>query len=287
MSESPKPTHRPDDVSVAYQLRCHFGFPTYRRQPKFTDELIPVASEALQRIANQNELHLLEFAFLPHVLRCLVSLRSIDAPERVARTIKGNFTAALRPHGVAELWSRGTFVRSNGNVDDATISSYLAKQWGHHRDVPERNPDFVIPCHYESGLDPSELRHSSHCVFQYNVHFVFSVSRRARVLDPTISKNLIEYWRRLCESRGWMVWSIACVGDHAHMMLGLGLGDSPMDVALSLMNNSEYVFQKQNMSLFKEFGLDSLWSRGFYAGTVGAATTEQIARYLENQRDLA
>ncbi len=84
-----------------------------------------------------------------------------------------------------------------------------------------------------------------------------------------------------------MVWSIACVGDHAHMMLGLGLGDSPMLVALSLMNNSEYVFQKQNRSLFKEFGLDSLWSRGFYAGTVGAATTEQIARYLENQRDLA
>ena len=35
-----------------------------------------------------------------------------------------------------------TFVRSNGNVDGATISGYLAIQWGHHRDGPERNPEF-------------------------------------------------------------------------------------------------------------------------------------------------
>ena len=231
-------------------------------------------------------MHLLEFAFQPNVLRCLISFRPFDTPEQIVRSIKRNLAASLRPYGVADLWSRGTFTRSNGTVNDSTIAGYLASQWEHHREVPVDNPELVTACHYASELDPSELRRGTHSVYQYNVHFVFSVSMRSRVLDPRLSETLIAYWRKLCELRDWKVWSISCLWDHAHLHLGLGLADSPGEVALSLMNNSEYIFAKRHMSLFKEFGMDTLWSRGFYAGTTGAATTEQIARYLASQNDL-
>jgi len=281
-SRNQTPTHRLESVSIAFQLRYHFGFPTYRRQAKFTSLIVEPTIEHLQQVVTKNQYHLLEYSFHPQVLRCLVSLRPEQTPEGFTRTIKGNLTASLRPLGVHNLWSRGIFVRSNGTVDDQTITNYLAKQAEHHLAIPDRLPDYMKPCSFTSSSDSSTLQNASHSVYQNNLHFVFSVTRRQAILDPVVSEFLIAYWKRVCSTKGWIAWSISVVLDHAHLMVGVPLGASPAEVALSLMNNSEYEFAKRYHGYFKEYAIDQLWTSGFYVGTVGAATTDQIAGYLRN-----
>ena len=279
---TPIPTHRIESVSIAFQLRYHFGFATYRRQPNFTPPAIDLATEHLQILATKHQYHLIEFAFQADVLRCLVSLRPEQTPESFTRTIKGNLATSLRPLGIHKLWSRGTFARSNGTVDDKTITDYLAKQAQHHRAIPDRVPDYLAPCSFVSANDSSQLQRTAHAVYQNNLHFVFSVTRRQPILDPIASEFLIAHWKRVCAMKGWTVWSISVVPDHGHLMIGVPLNASPAEIALSLMNNSEHEFAKRYRGYFKEYAIDQLWTSGFYVGTVGAATTDQIAGYLRN-----
>jgi len=64
-------------------------------------------------------------------VRALISLRPIDSPESVTKNVKGNVATALRSDGIRNIWSRGWFVRSNGNVSDEVIRNYVANQFDH------------------------------------------------------------------------------------------------------------------------------------------------------------
>lgn len=285
---APVPTFTAAELKAAYQLRYHFGWYSHGRQPLFRAPAVrDTIAAGLTRVAEQHGYHLLEWELEPNVLRALISLRPDQAPVDVTRLVKGNIARDVRKRqGSGKIWSRGWFVRSNGDVTDDVIRAYVQSQFEHHRAAPGDFEHLTALCRFHDPADVTELRKTSHGVFEYNVHFVLVVRRRCELLDPNVSGSLVEFWRRVCERKDWRLWDVEVVWNHAHLFVGLSPADTPEAAALSLMNNSEYFLTKRYGAAIASERLEGIWRPGFYAGTAGAATTSQIRAYLERQMDV-
>ena len=280
----PKPTFLTTNLSVAYQLRYHFSWFTKGRKPILATQALRTMVEAtIQDVSERENYHVLGLDVEPNVVRCLMSLRPSDSPESVTRKIKGNVATAIRSCGIQKLWSRGWFVRSNGNVTEEAIQAYIKSQIEHHHAAPAANRSIMEKCRHHLEGDVSQIRKSSHAAFQYNAHFVFCVRKRFDFLDPIIGQKLIQYWLLVCERKSWIAWDIEVVWNHVHILLGISPTESPEDVALSLLNNAEFWLFDRYHAAMKMDELETVFQPGYYSGTCGAATTAQIKHFLESQ----
>jgi putative transposase len=171
-------------------------------------------------------------------------------------------------------------VRSVGHCTNDVVRKYIASQFEHHRAAPIEKRELAALATFHSHHDPARLRKGAHVVFEDNVHFVFATRHRREILDPYIAQELIEYWKRVCETKGWFLWDIEVVWDHAHLFLGLTPSESASDVALSLMNNATWFLERRHAAVLRREGADRVWQPGFYAGTAGSATTAQVKAFL-------
>ena len=61
-----------------------------------------------------------------------------------------------------------------------------------------------------------------------------------------------------CRKHGWLLSRIGLLSNHVHVLVGPSIEDSPMDVALALMNNMSFTQ-----------GMKPLFRTSFYVGTFG------------------
>ena len=193
--------------------------------------------------------------------------------------VKGNLSAfARRQHCIAELWSRGWFLRSVGHVTNDTVRNYVDHQYD-ARNAPGATPRArsrpAMP-----AREPRGVAVASHAKYEYNVHFVFVTHRRRELIDLEVAEALVGYLRQVCSTKGWIVWNLEFVWNHVHMFVGLSPSESPGEVALSLLNNAEFFMQRRYGAMLKDEVERTVWQPGYYVGTVGSATTAQVKAYL-------
>ena len=286
---APTPAFTVANTTAAYQLRYHFGWYSRGRQPHFESAQMAAAiNDCLSEIARRHEYHVVETGISPTVVRALLSLKPSQSPSRVTGIVRGNLAKHLRERlGIRNLWSRGIFVRGVGNVTGDVIRRYIAGQFDHHRAAPERNPGRAEVARFHDPRDASRLRKDSHSAFEYNVHVVLVTERRAEFLDLEVAEALVRYWRAVCDKNRWIAWDIEVVWDHAHLFVGLRPKDDPEQVALSLMNNSEYFCERRYGAAMRDANLTTLWRPSFYVGTGGVATTAQVKSFLSGDTNKA
>lgn len=279
----PHPTHRIEDLSAAYQLRYHFGWYAFRRRPLFASEDVQLfVQQAVNEIAARYGYHVLALEFDLNAIRCLMSLVPADCPSVVTRIVKGNLQSQLRGRVTGKLWSRGWFVRSNGNVCRETVEAYVANQFRNHRAIPIRVPTaFDVP-RFKNGSHQVVIRTSDHAAYQNNFHFVFCVCRRAELIDSVIGQQLQNFWLQFLEREGWTCSTMSILSDHVHFTLSLPLDVPPETVAFRMINNAEFWFARRWSSAFGIAKVNSLFQSSYYVGTYGEATTAQIDSYLKN-----
>ena len=279
------PFFTPNATDSAYATRYHFSWYTHGRQPRIASPATPAALvSAFDEVVQARDYHVLEREIEPHAFRTLLSLKPYDSPAEVTRVVKGNLASAARNRvGVSQLWSRGWFVRSVGDVTNEIVREYVANQYDHHQAAPICDPGAAIVASYHHPGDAKALRRSAHAVFEYNVHVVFVTHYRRELLDLQVAQSLVDYLRRVCQAKQWIPWELNVVTNHAHAFIGLTPSDAPGDVALSLMNNSEFYLQRRHGRAWRDEVAVTLWRPGYYVGTVGSATTAQVKAYLRSQ----
>jgi putative transposase len=279
------PFFTPSTVKTAFQSRFHFAWCAYKGQEKLAS-LRPVIEKTFLQVAERRNYHVLENEVEPRVFRALLSLAPQDSPAEVTRYVKGNIaTAARNERGVAELWSRGWFVRSVGTVTTDTVRVYVAGQYERHGAAPGKLPDAAAKAGYRHRSDATVLRTSNHARFECNAHIVFVTCRRREFLDLHIAEALVDYWRRVCAKKHWIPWNINVVWNHAHVFLGLSPVDAPGDAALSLLNNAEHFLGTRYCAALRDEVDQTVWQPGFYVGTAGSATTAQVKAFLASGVD--
>ncbi len=178
--------------------------PTFTRIGRFTSN----------RTGSDHYLSLQEAPFT----RCGVIRRlGNQSPSRVTNIFRGNLAKHLREQtGIQNVWSRGFFVRSVGNVTADAIRQYASSQYQRHRAEPEHDPEFGPLARFHNSVDTSQIRRDSHSAYEYNIHIVIVTQKRKEFLDVTVAEELVRYWRSVCHKKRWVPWDIEVVSDHAH-----------------------------------------------------------------------
>jgi putative transposase len=280
----------PGNMAYAYQLHYHLGFRTRRRVAALRDEARSDAlKEILSAVCARSDYHVLELEIEEHWVRLLLSLKPRDAPAKAVQTIKANasrlmlkeFPALEREIGRRALWSRGYYLRGVGDVPNRVVLEYVARQKEHHEVELENSihlGEYLHP-EAEAFLD---LRPFSHCMAEYNCHFVCCPVRHVGAIEREHATALAAYVRRISEARGFEVIRLAVLADHLHCFAALRPDQSPEWLALTLMNNTAHWFRKHNPGVFEAWDVPGFWTCSAFLRTAGAATTNQVRSHLRS-----
>ena len=128
-----------------------------------------------------------------------------------------------------------------------------------------------------------DYKHGSHSVYDLKYHIVFCTKYRYRVLTGEVAIRVRTLIEEICSSNYVDIVSGSISPDHIHMVISV-----PPSISLSKV--VQYIKGKSSRKIFQEFSHirkrywgQHVWSRGYFAVTVGNVNAEEIQRYIEEQ----
>lgn len=130
----------------------------------------------------------------------------------------------------------------------------------------------------------TEYRSGRHCIFLLHAHLVFTPKYRRRVFEGKHIEALRGIFATVCESFDVELSEMDGECDHVHLLVNF-----PPHVQLSkLVNSLKGVSSRKLRQRFpeieKRYWKGVLWSRSYFAGSVGGAPLSVLRQYIENQR---
>ena len=129
----------------------------------------------------------------------------------------------------------------------------------------------------------AKVRYTTHAKYNINYHFVWIPKTRMKILvEPfkTEVENAIMY---ICEKNKWNPLALEIMPDHIHFFVSASPIWSPMRIVKQL---KEYTSKKlrEKYSIIRQTRSDkSFWATGYYCGTAGHVSANQVARYILEQ----
>jgi len=266
------------ELQWAYQLHFYICFRTRWRREKFGEPKRGASlSRLLAEVCTNHGYHLLQHKVYPDHLRCLLSLKPDQAISVVINKLKSNISREFGAEFALEppLWATGYLARSVGRVRIQAVRHYLAHQGEHHGYSGRVNPPVF---RYRS--DRSAALRAAHAVFDFNYHLVFATLYRNSVFGSTLGGELVDYWLKVAEKRGFSLDDASVLPDHVHLLVRLAPKMSIEECAHLLMNNSQHWIGTQHTTALLGAKIDRLWQPSAYAGTCGKVTTAMVKSFL-------
>lgn len=231
-----QPLYRSDNVAVAYQLNwglCLFWrslpVPESDWLPTLQEQCEPAGLRILSHRLPQDDLSQFFVSTQPHI-----------QPSDIARGVKGRLQRLVRDTA-PKSFQRNYDLHSIGSTQREKVENYVARQLQHHASdeltvsADESDLQLVNP-----EVELSRVRYSSHSRFRCNLHIVLRFAKRVRETDRLA--NVRQILRQTAEKHSHELSRIGLLKDHIHLVLGFGLRESPLNVALPYMNNIAWVF---------------------------------------------
>ena len=115
-------------------------------------------------------------------------------------------------------------------------------------------------------------------------HIVWCTKYRRKVLTEEIQIFLKKALLEKCTENNYIVEAMEVMEDHIHIFLKASVKDSVHRIVSQLKGSSSFQLRK----LFPELKsrLPCMWTRSYYAGTVGHVSEETVKKYIENQKNV-
>jgi putative transposase len=114
-------------------------------------------------------------------------------------------------------------------------------------------------------------------------HLVWTPKRRKPVLVGEVAKDCRRIIEAKCEEKGWILKELAIQPDHLHLFIQVWPDDSVSNVVKELKGITAFELRKKHVQLLK---LPSMWTRNYFAATVGKVSAETIQKYITAQKGL-
>lgn len=130
-----------------------------------------------------------------------------------------------------------------------------------------------------------EIRRGRHAVWECHVHLVFVTKYRRGALTAEILDHCEEIMREICEGFGAELVEFNGEDDHVHLLVSY-----PATLPISKLVNSLKGASARRLRnthpdhLSRYLWGNALWSRSYYAGTVGGPPIGRVTEYIRGQR---
>ena len=98
-----------------------------------------------------------------------------------------------------------------------------------------------------------------------------------------VAKDCRKIIEAKCEEKGWAIKELAIQPDHLHTFIQVWPQDSVSNVVKELKGITAFELRKKHTQLLK---LPSMWTRSYFAATVGNVSAEIIQKYIAAQKGL-
>ena len=128
----------------------------------------------------------------------------------------------------------------------------------------------------------SQYAKNSGAVFSLKYHLVWCPKYRRPVLEGAIEKRLREVLEDVRAEHEWTIHALEVMPDHVHLFIESDPIYSVAEIVNRLKGASSRILRSEFPALRTR--LPTLWSRSYYAGTVGAVSDAVVRRYIESQK---
>ena len=128
----------------------------------------------------------------------------------------------------------------------------------------------------------SQYAKNSGAVFSLKYHLVWCPKYRRPVLEGAIEKRLREVLEAVRAEHEWTIHALEVMPDHVHLFIESDPIYSVAEIVSRLKGASSRILRSEFTALRSR--LPTLWSRSYYAGTVGAVSDAVVRRYIESQK---
>lgn len=115
------------------------------------------------------------------------------------------------------------------------------------------------------------------------LHLVWTPKRRKPVLVGDVAIDCRAIITAKCEVKGWKIKELAIQPDHIHLFVQIWPQDSVASVVKEVKGITAFELRKKFPQLLK---LPSMWTRSYFAATVGNVSSETIQKYIAAQKGL-
>jgi len=129
----------------------------------------------------------------------------------------------------------------------------------------------------------AKVRYGTHCKYNINYHFVWIPKTRMRILvEPFKSEleNLIDY---LCTKKHWHSLALEIMPDHVHFFVSAHPKWAPMKIIQQIKQYTSKKLREKFSTIRQTRSSNDFWATGYYCGTAGHVSAEQVARYITEQ----
>lgn len=113
-------------------------------------------------------------------------------------------------------------------------------------------------------------------------HIVWCTKYRRKVLTEDVQLRLKYLIKQKCKEKLWELKEIETMTDHVHVFLKADSSTTLKYVANQIKGYTSSVLRKEFKHLKTQ--IPTLWTRSYYAGTIGHVSEETIQKYIQNQK---
>ncbi|MDR1895561.1 MAG: IS200/IS605 family transposase [Prevotellaceae bacterium] len=132
-----------------------------------------------------------------------------------------------------------------------------------------------------------EMKSTKHSKYNINYHIVFCPKYRHSILQGEVEIYLKRLLKNICRHYEYDLPEIETMPDHVHLFISAKPTVAPTVIVKTLKSISAiWIFKKFPYMKQQKFWGAGLLSKGYYIGTAGTVTAENIRKYIENQKDV-
>jgi len=129
----------------------------------------------------------------------------------------------------------------------------------------------------ENNIHPTDEQRVSVIVY----HLTWMPTRRRPVLTGNVARDCKALIAAACKEYGWQIHELDVQPDHVHLRVETFPTTSAAEVVKQCKAVTSRTLRNKYPVLRK---LPSLWTRSYFAATVGRVSAETVGRYLEAQK---
>ena len=129
----------------------------------------------------------------------------------------------------------------------------------------------------------AKVRYGNHCKYNINYHFVWIPKTRMKMLVEPFKTHVENEIYSISEKNGWYALALEIMPDHIHYFVSAHPKWAPMRMIQKIKQETSKHLRERYSIIRQTRETDDFWATGYYCGTAGHVSADQVARYILEQ----
>lgn len=129
----------------------------------------------------------------------------------------------------------------------------------------------------------AKIRKTKNCKYNINYHYTWIPKTRAKILVEPFKSDVKKFLLETCQEKEWDPLALQIMPDHIHFFMSAPPKWAPCKIIQELKADSSRKLRKKYSIIRQMRYTDDFWASGYYIGTAGHVTAENVARYIAEQ----